>query len=63
MDFNRELNRITDGVMDLFFPRRCPFCGGLTGGELVCGACRTSLPYCDAVRQGADFGRCTAPLY
>lgn len=63
MDFNRELNRITDGVMDLFFPRRCPFCGGLTGGELVCGACRTALPYCDAVRQGADFGRCTAPLY
>ena len=63
MDFNLELNKITDGLMDLFFPRRCPFCGGMTGKKLLCDACKASLPYCGKVRQGAGFGRCAAPLY
>ncbi len=63
MDFNSELNRLTEGLKDFLFPRRCPFCKGLTGGKLVCGTCRQTLPACSTIRQGADFGRCAAPFY
>ena len=63
MGFNDELNRITDSLLGVFFPRKCPFCGKLTGKALLCGECETSLPRCEEIRQGADFGRCTAPLY
>ena len=63
MDFNKDLNKVTDGLMDLFFPRVCPFCGRAAGKELLCGSCRDTLPYCTEIRRGADFGRCAAPLY
>ena len=63
MGFNDELNKITDDILGVFFPRKCPFCGRLTGKTLVCDKCETTLPQCGEVRQGADFGRCTAPLY
>ena len=63
MGFNDELNKITDNLLGVFFPRKCPFCGKLTGKTLLCDKCETSLPRCEEIRQGADFGRCTAPLY
>ena len=63
MDFNKELNKATDGLMDLFFPRSCPFCGRRVGKKLVCDTCKETLPYCRTVRQGAGFGRCAAPFY
>ena len=63
MGFNDELNKITDDILSVFFPRKCPFCGKLTGKTLVCDKCETTLPRCGELRQGADFGRCTAPLY
>lgn len=63
MGFNDELNKITDNLLGVFFPRKCPFCGKLTGKTLLCGECETTLPRCEEIRQGADFGRCTAPLY
>lgn len=63
MGFNDELNKITDNLLGVFFPRKCPFCGKLTGKTLLCDKCETTLPRCEEVRQGADFGRCTAPLY
>lgn len=64
MGFNDELNRITDDILGVFFPRKCPFCGKLTEKKaLICDKCRQTLPYCGTVRQGADFGRCAAPLY
>ncbi len=63
MSFNDELNKITDDILSVFFPRKCPFCGKLTGKTLVCDKCETTLPLCGKIRQGADFGRCTAPLY
>lgn len=63
MGFNDELNKITDDILGVFFPRKCPFCGRLTGKTLVCDKCETTLPRCEKLRQGADFGRCTAPLY
>ena len=63
MGFNDELNKITDNLLGVFFPRKCPFCGKLTGKTLLCETCGATLPRCEEIRQGADFGRCTAPLY
>ena len=63
MGFNDELNKITDNLLGVFFPRKCPFCGKLTGKTLLCETCGAALPRGEEVRQGADFGRCTAPLY
>ena len=63
MGFNDELNKITENLLGVFFPRKCPFCGKLTGKTLLCETCGAALPRCEEIRQGADFGRCTAPLY
>lgn len=64
MGFNEQLNDAANGLMNLFFPRKCPFCGGMVQSkELLCGDCRGTLPFCQEIRRGADFGRCAAPLY
>ena len=64
MKLNDELNKLSRGILDFFFPRRCPFCGAVAGKELLCKKCRRSLPFTGehAVREGT-FGRCAAPLY
>lgn len=62
-DLNDTINRIMGGMMDIFFPRKCPFCGTPTEKELLCGKCKSSLPWCEEERSGAPFGRVTAPLY
>ncbi len=31
--------------LDLFFPRKCPFCGRVNPSELPCGDCQESLPW------------------
>ena len=63
MGWNDDLNKINSSLMDFFFPRKCPFCGKTTGKQLLCDTCRDTLPRCERVRYGADFGRCAAPLY
>lgn len=63
MGLNDELNKISGSLLDFLFPRRCPFCGAVTGKQLLCDTCRDTLPRCERVRSGADFGRCAAPLY
>ena len=64
MDVNNALNRAQRGVSHFFFPTKCPFCGKVIAKDaLLCAACDKSLPRCDKVRSGADFGRCAAPLY
>lgn len=51
-----------NAVLDLFFPPRCAFCGRI-GVHGVCDACAKSLPYAEhAMREGAGFGKCAAPL-
>ena len=63
MGFNDELNKITNDLLGVFFPRKCPFCGrGVDRKSLLCQPCSDTLPRCGRVRQGADFGRCAAPL-
>ena len=62
-DVNDSINRVMGGMMDLFFPRKCPFCGAIVGKDLLCGACEKTLPWCEKERNGANFQRVTAPLF
>lgn len=62
MNFNDSLDKAQRGLLDFFFPRRCPFCGRMAGKELLCETCRDDLPWCRKLRTGA-FGECAAPLY
>ena len=64
MSLMDDLNRAARSVMDFFFPRQCPFCGGIVGRELLCDKCRKTLPYTGehAVVDGR-FGSAAAPLY
>ena len=62
MTFNESMDKAQCGLLDFFFPRRCPFCGRVAGRALLCPKCETDLPRCDRVRTGA-FGECAAPLY
>lgn len=62
MNANNSLERAQKGILDFFFPRRCPFCGRISGRELLCDRCRRELPACTRVRTGT-FGECAAPLY
>lgn len=62
MNFNDSLDKAQRGLLDFFFPRRCPFCGRMAGKELLCETCRDDLPWCHKLRTGA-FGECAAPLY
>ena len=52
-------------IMDLLFPRRCPFCGKVTeSGALLCAPCAESLPITgEHPAVEGTFGRCAAPLY
>ena len=52
-------------VMDLLFPRRCPFCGRvLSRGQMLCRGCADALPITGEhpLQEGA-WGRCAAPLH
>ena len=64
MALQDDLNRLQKQLGNFLFPRKCPFCGAVTGGRLLCGSCERTLPYTgeDALRQGT-FGRCASPLY
>ena len=46
MNFNDSLDKAQRGLLDFFFPRRCPFCGRMAGTELLCETCRDDLPWC-----------------
>ena len=55
---------VRDAVMDLIFPRRCPFCGRITDGALLCPACAAALPVTgEHPTAEGTYGRCAAPLY
>ena len=44
MSLMDDLNRAARSVMDFFFPRQCPFCGGIVGRELLCDKCPQDPP-------------------
>ena len=59
---------IAQRALDLLFPPRCPFCGGLVEEweEPVCRQCRARLPWTqgkDWEVTGEFFARCAAPLW
>lgn len=62
MTVNESLDKTQKRLLDFFFPRKCPFCGRMTGRELLCSRCKTELPRCDKLRTGS-FCECAAPLY
>jgi len=64
MNEKRRQADMSQRITDFFFPRRCPFCGGATGGDLMCPKCRDTLPFTDGqALQKGPFGRCASPLW
>lgn len=60
----KQWDEIGKSLGEFFFPRRCPFCGGATGGELMCQKCRDTLPVTEGhALQKGTFGRCASPLW
>ena len=58
--------KLTEAILDLLFPPKCPFCGKILDASGVCPACRESLPWvedADAVRELPGGLRCAAPLW
>ncbi len=59
--------KITDFLLELFYPSRCAFCGKLVkSGEGMCRDCGGKLPYTGAVNAVQYFpgvSRCVSPLY
>ena len=53
-DLNEALDKAERGILNFFLPRRCPFCGAVTGKELLCDKCEKSLPY--TRREGGGGG-------
>ena len=61
-EFNDSINRVLGGVMNLLYPRKCPFCGAMVGKTLLCRHCEETLPWCEEERRIKSL-RVTAPLY
>lgn len=54
----------SSALLDLLFPRRCPFCGTVGTRDSLCPKCRDTLPYTgDLQEEDRGFARCAAPLY
>ncbi len=63
MALQDDLNRLQKQLGNFLFPRKCPFCGTVTGGPAVRQLRKDSALYREnALRQGT-FGRCASPLY
>ena len=56
MALQDDLNRLQKQLGNFLFPRKCPFCGTVTGGRLLCGSCERTLPYTgeNALCQGTS---------
>jgi competence protein ComFC len=59
--------KITDFLLELFYPSRCAFCGKLVKmGEGMCRDCGKKLPYTgenNAQQHFANISICISPLY
>lgn len=71
-----RLSTLLDKAMSLIYPKRCVFCGDISGGEIACERCasrhrRITPPVCFVCgcggechcRDGLHFDRVTAPFY
>lgn len=53
-------------LLDLLFPRKCPFCNKVQDAPGLCPRCRASLPWTDEAHALRELGpglRCAAPLW
>lgn len=51
MSINNILNRVSDNLIDVFYPKKCPFCEQVIGrNELTCEECIDSLNYISSPR-------------
>lgn len=73
------LKRLIQGIVSLFFPKRCPFCGAvIKQSELICNSCSASLPLiqqpvcrrcgrelslCECKNKIKEYERLIAPFY
>lgn len=58
--------KLSERLLDLFFPRKCVFCRRLTqNGALVCPRCMDKLPYTGAAarQEFPHLKACWSPLY
>lgn len=58
--------KITEKILDLLFPPRCPFCGKVQTRSGVCPRCAPLLSYTgekEVVREDSGGLRCAAPLW
>ena len=50
-------------ILDLLFPRRCPFCGKPVGKKLLCDSCREMLQRKEPGVITLQGMRCVSPLF
>lgn len=56
--------KITDALLDLLFPPKCPFCRRVLDAPGMCPDCETSLPWADESLRTLRGGLlCAAPLW
>lgn len=58
--------KMTDALLDLLFPPKCPFCRRVQDGPGICPACLKSLPWTDeahSLRTLRGGLLCAAPLW
>lgn len=58
--------KIVDGILDLLFPPKCPFCAKVQDAPGICPACMEALPWTDEANGLRELGPgllCAAPLW
>ncbi len=58
--------KLTDALLDLLFPPKCPFCGGVQDALRICPDCEKSLPWTEealGLRELRGGLLCAAPLW
>lgn len=56
--------KLSERILDLLFPPKCPFCRKVLDRAGICSACEASLPYTETpLWKGPDGLRCAAPLW
>ena len=60
------MSRLTETLLDLLFPPKCPFCGELLEHSGICERCEAALPWTEEEEQELRLPggwRCIAPLW
>ena len=58
--------KLEEGLLNLLFPPKCPFCRTVLDEPGICGKCRETLPWTqeeETLRTGPGHLECAAPLF